>query len=152
MQLEVRIPYWAEDEEDQDYILFIAFLYKLNQIYGYKHTYRIESHDIRTILGVYMDNPEKHIKLKPWAKHITISNLGTDALGYSLNNLRLPKALKTDGKSSTISKYLTDQRCIMVWIYLLGAFNNNLIQEEGYTEHIGLQRDYRYILNGMIKN
>lgn len=147
MQFEVKIPYWAENETDQDWILFLAFMYKISKTYGMKSLYKIYNSDLRVILGQMHDYPHKTISEQNWAGNVEIAKFDKDAWGYRLLRVRN----RNTDEDSVVVKTLDDTRCVMVWIYLMGCFNNNLVEEDSRKQKIGLQRDWRNILAGLCK-
>ena len=144
MDLQVKIPWWAKDEQDQNIILFLATLYKLSTVYGFKHFYRLYNTDVRTILGIENTDPNTVFKQKYWYKYLNIANTGYNSAAYRLEKIRH----NPNAKETFVRVNLTDERCRLVYIYLMGCFNNNLVEPDGYKPSKGLDTKIKNVLAG----
>ena len=128
-KVEVIIPTWAKDIEDQNFICFIAFLYRINIHYGYD-TYGMVKSDINTILATKIEVEKYIFSNWPIAKNwLTIQNTA-----YSMVNITLKEQFREikAGINATSRYELTDQRALLIWVYLLGAFNRNLLTDKPF--------------------
>jgi hypothetical protein len=133
---EVAIPWWAADEQDQDYILFLAFIYKLGIAYGFRQIFTVYDSDVRMILGKTAMVPRLEIPKKSWSKYVQVGQAYDDRSAYKL---KLVDPERQDSKRSYTAE-LTDPRCQLIWVYLLGAFNNNLVERQDHKSRMGLDR------------
>jgi len=133
---QVDVPWWAADEQDQEYILFLAFLYKLGVAYGFRKIFTIYDSDVRLMLGVTGLHPDLMLEEKEYSRYLQIGNAYDDRCVYKM---KLVDPERQDSRRSHTTE-LTDPRCQLIWLYLLGAFNNNLVEREGHTKRMGLDR------------
>lgn len=148
MKFEVDIPWWAEEEQDQDLILFLAYLYKLGKVYGQKNTFRLYNTDVRTILGIMHDRVDTYLAKQPWSKYLLTSDMQDNAIGYK--NVKPVNRLRTEN-IACVRKELTDTRCVLVWVYILGCFNNNLVEDADHVPTKGLTQDWKDIFKSYAK-
>lgn len=148
MKFVVDIPWWAENEQDQDLILFLAYIYKLGKVYGHKNTFRLYNTDVRTILGVTHDRIDTYLEKYEWSKYLLTSEMQDNALGYQNTK---PKNRYRKENVNCVSKELTDTRCVLVWVYILGCFNNNLIETAEHIPTKGLTKDWQQIFKSYAK-
>lgn len=144
MDLQVKVPWWAEKEDDQNAILFLAFLYKLSTVYGFKHFYRLYNTDVRTILGITGIEPVNYLNQKYWYKYLNVANTGYNNAAYRLEKIRH----NPNSKDTFVRVDLKDERCKMVYIYLMGCFNNNLVEPNNHYQAKGLDKLIRNALAG----
>lgn len=144
MELNVKIPWWAQKEEDQNVILFLAFLYKLSGVYSFRNHYKLYNTDVRTILGITGVEPSNYLKQKAWYKYLSVANTGYDSDAYRLEKIRF----NPNSKDTFVRVNLTDERCRMVYIYLMGCFNNNLVEPDNHYTAKGLDKLIRNVLAG----
>ena len=144
MELQVKIPWWAEKEQDQNVILFLAFLYKLGNVYGYRNHFKLYNTDVRTILGITGVEPSNYLSERPWYKYLSVANTGYDSDAYRLEKIRT----NPNSKDTFVKVNLTDERCRLVYIYLMGCFNNNLVEPDGYIPTKGLDKKIKSVLAG----
>lgn len=141
MKIEITVPKYFENVEKENDLLFLAFLYKLGILYGNKNIFNIYNKDAKSILGIDGYYPHIYIQEQPWSKWVDLADVSDEGYGYRIKTIRgLGKA------ANTVTKVLTDERCIMVWIYLLGCFNNNLVEDADHKTRKGLYGKYKRIL------
>jgi hypothetical protein len=125
--MKIKVPPFAEDITDEGMLTFLAFCYRVCEVYGYNTEYYIDIDDVSNLcdkahpaLPGWLQNDEiiaKNIKIgKPLDRTISFSLSKPPSKGF-INN-------------SSIEKHLTDPRQQMVWVYILGCFNHNLIAKE----------------------
>jgi hypothetical protein len=142
-EIELTLPKYFERVEEDNEILFLAFLYKLGVTYGNKNVFRLYNSDVRTILGLTGYYPHIWIQEKSWTKWVDTVDMADDAYGY---RIRLVRGMGKD--ANTTIKKITDPRCILIWFYLLGCFNNNLVEDNKHKTKRGLRKEYKTILTG----
>ena len=145
MKFEITIPSQFKDVKQQNDLVFIALLYKLSLTYGKKPLYTLYNTDVRTILGINGYYPHLYIQEQEWSKWLEMADVADDRYAYRL------KRFSRIGKGDEVAKVmLTDERCVMVWLYLMGCFNNNLVEGRDHKKTKGLSKEYRTILtNGL---
>lgn len=132
----VEVPYWAEDEQDQNFILLLAFLYKLGIAYGHSKLYLVYDSDIRMILGKDSIAPNLYLKDKDWSKYLQVGQALNDKSSFKL---KLTNQNQHSARRA-VNKELTDARCQLLWIYIAGCFNNNLVEQDKHKKRMGLDR------------
>ena len=138
----VEIPWWAANEEREEWILFLAFLYKLGQAYGFKNTYNLYDTDIRMLLQIAAwKMPEDVIDQSPYKEWIFARTLKTKTTGI---RLMIPR---WEGKTMSCKKHLTEDKYILMWVYVMGAFNNNLVEDQYHKDRMGLSREWKNIFS-----
>ena len=130
MNVEVIVPYWAKDIDNDDVLVFIAFMHRMNLAYG-EGEYSMCVSDVNTIVGkkittnnwVYKAYPET----KEWLKIRKGVNkmMRVELIKYT--------AAPSKGQALTATKEITIPRSVMVWVYLLGAFKRNLVTDDPFT-------------------
>jgi len=134
--LTVEIPAWAKNEEDQEYILLLAFLYKLGLAYGFRNIFTVYDADVRIILGKTNFAPKLDLPNREWSRYIQVGQAYDDRSAYKL---KMTDPDRLDSKRS-IEKELTDPRCQAIWLYLSGCFNNNLVEKADHKKRMGIDR------------
>jgi len=148
MRFEIEVPYWAEEEERPEWLIFLALLYKLGQAYSFKSTFIIYDVDIRMILSEMRSEATGRdvcpiLRQQPWSKYIRVGDLLDDKCSIKLE--RLSRGI-AGGQSRT--KVIEDQRLALIWFYLQGCFNNNLVEGKEQRSRMGLSKDYKKLLKG----
>jgi len=134
--LTVQIPSWAKNEEDPEYILLLAFLYKLGLAYKFNNIFCIYDADVRIILGKKNLIPRLDLPQKEWSRYLQVGQAYDDRSAYKL---KMVDPERLDSKRA-IEKEITDPRCQMIWIYLSGCFNNNLVEKPEHKKRMGIDR------------
>ena len=147
MQIDITLPKHFEKVEEQRSLLFLALLYKLGLTYGNKNIFKLYNSDVRTILGLEGYCPHIWIQEQPWAKLVDMADVAEDSYGYRI------RLVRGQGRNSnTCTKTLTDERCVMAWFYILGCFNNNLVEDIKQKPRKGIKAEYKRILiDGLCK-
>lgn len=148
MQLQVPIPHWAEDETDERWIVLLGLMNRLSQAYGSKHTFEIYNEDLRIIMGELWVMPGTIFEERNWGDNFTCVQLKENKCGL---RIKMTKNRKL-ANSMTVNATITDERLCMIWLYLLGTFNNNLVERpdpDGRKRgRMGVTRDYKKIFWG----
>jgi len=143
----VEVPYWSIDEDDQAYILFLAFLYKLGVAYGHSKLFFVYDADVRIMLGKKNFAPKLDLANKSWSRYLQVGQVLDEKSSFKMKNTNLNQ----HSAKRSITKELTDPRCQMIWIYLTGCFNNNLVEKADHKKRMGLDRVMKgKMLNGIL--
>ena len=125
--MEVRIPEYAKDYHEEGIVTFIAFAMRVSERYGFDTWYTISKEDLAVICN------KRQAGIIEWLRDIGV---GPIELGDILEHtcmFRMPRP-KTGGHTKSHAKYeLKDQRQQLVWMYLVGVFNHNLLTDKPYT-------------------
>lgn len=140
----VDIPWWAEAEEREEWILLLAFFYKLMLAYGFRNLYQIRNDDIRQMLNLSVVDPAFVLNESPYTEWMVVVGLKSNTTGVRLN---IPQNKR---KSRTVTKYLEREEYIMMWVYIMGCFSNNLIEPEDHKQRMGISREWKKIFNGKL--
>ena len=148
MRFEIEVPYWAEEEERPEWLIFLALLYKLGHAYSFKSTFIIYDVDIRTILSEMRSEATgldvwPILRKQPWSHNLIVGNMFDDKCSIQMKRLRRGVP---GGQSRT--KVIEDQRLALIWFYLQGCFNNNLVEGKEQRSRMGLSKDYKKLLKG----
>ena len=145
--MKIELPIWAQGEERPQWQLLLALMHRLGRAYGYKSTFLIYNDDLRIILGIGQEeyyNISDAIIDQPWAKYCMVSKLLDDRTAIQ------SKCIRINGEES-YEVDITDQRSLMIWMYLLGCFNNNLVELADHKSRKGLNREIKMELkNGCL--
>jgi len=141
----VKVPIWAKDIEDQGVLCLIAFIYRVSVQHGY-HDWGMYKSDVSTILGKKLLMKDWITKEWPECKQwLTIT---PTTIGKTYLKLKEIKTSFGAKENSTEMITLTDPRAVLIWVYLLGAFNRNLITDEVFPKHEhGMFREDRLLFN-----
>jgi hypothetical protein len=134
--IKVECPYWSVNEEEQEYILVLAFLYKLGIAYGFRNIFTVYDADVRIMLGKIAISPKLDLAKKHWSKFVQVGQIFDDRSTYKL---KFVDPERFDSKRAII-KEITGPRCQMIWIYLQGCFNNNLVEKPEHNKRMGVDR------------
>jgi hypothetical protein len=136
MEIEIKIPKWADKYKDEGLLTFLAFVWRITDTYGEEDWYTINVDDLTRICNKRADG------LVEWLRSHTLIHdnleLGQPLDGVVIFKWRVQQPrVGTHGRNyyrmgSTTAK-LTDTRQQMVWMYLLGCFNTNLITEDKHN-------------------
>ena len=131
--MEIRIPEWAHTIKDEGALTFLAFVHRITDIYGEDDYYSINIEDL-----IKMCNKRGN-GLVGWLRRFrgVDENIefGEPFEGIVIFKYKRPQARaatmgRTAAKQAYIVYELQDTRQQMVWIYLLGCFNNNIITKD----------------------
>lgn len=125
--MEVRIPEYAKDYHEEGIVTFIAFAMRVSERYGFDTWYTISKEDLSVICN------KRQSGLIEWLRDIGV---GPIQLGDILEHTCMFKmpSLKGGGRIKSHATYeLKDQRQQLVWMYLIGVFNHNLLTDKPYV-------------------
>ena len=130
--MEIKIPTWAHCIQDEGVLTFLAFIWRITDIYGEDDYYSINTEDI-----IRMCNRRGN-GIVDWLRSFPDINDNIE-LGEPFDGIvifkykkRQPRQSHT-GRGATLQAWTTcelqQDRQQFVWMYLLGCFNNNLITD-----------------------
>jgi hypothetical protein len=137
--MKIELPIWAQEEERPEWQLLLALLHRLGRAYGFKSTFLIYNEDLRIILGISQEeyyHITDAIEEQPWSRYLKVSKLldGRTAIQS--------RYIRRDGAES-LEATLSEQRELLIWMYLLGCFNNNLVELADHKGRKGLKHDIK---------
>ena len=109
--INIKVPFWAEDIKDEGLIVFIALLTKISNRYGWDEWYNMHLQDVNKVKGSLKNS--KNL-FKPYFEWIDIAQPYNEELQFRMKRVF---------KHELVSVPLTNQRHIRVWCYLLGCMN-----------------------------
>jgi len=125
--MEIRIPEYAKDFHEEGIVTFIAFAMRVSERYGFDEWYTISKEDLAVICN------KRQAGLIEWLRDVGV---GPIELGDILEHtcmFRMP-ALKRGGQTKSHTTYqLKAPRQQLVWMYLIGVFNHNLLTDRPYV-------------------
>lgn len=116
----VKVPYWAKDIKDEGLLTFIALNDRINRRYGFDQWYNFYVNDVHKIIG---NNTKLQRRLEPYYEDIRVAHPFSKEVQVKVPHVR---------KHDLVSVPITSHRQQLVWVYLLGCLNNNLLDEEHY--------------------
>ncbi|MAO20385.1 MAG: hypothetical protein CMJ25_06485 [Phycisphaerae bacterium] len=129
--MKIDVPAWTKDIKDEGVLLFIAFADRLADMNGYDVRYTMEISDVTRIC-----NKRSH-GMEDWFRSYDViyDNMIIGRPFASVLSFEFKKSHLTGTKGSTYKmkrppriKYnIKKSRAKLVWMYLLGCLNNNLI-------------------------
>jgi hypothetical protein len=130
----IKIPMWAKPIKDEGVATFLAFASRMCELHGYDTPYFMHKDDVIRILNKRSDG------LEAWLRRFeciaTNMKLGQVYEHVVVWSMKQPVRTEKWQRALQLSDYeLTDPRQKMVWMYLLGCLNQNLISEDDY-EHL----------------
>ena len=132
--MEIKIPKWADNIEDQGVLTFIAFTLKICEKYGYESWYYVDIEDAGKLLNKCSNG------LLEWLRKYDgiETNLG---LGQPYEHTLAFKLSKPNKLNDAWVRYkaLTEHRQQLIWIYTLGCLNHNIINPNNYQP-----KNYKY--------
>ena len=126
--MELRIPHWAHQHPDEGIMCFIAFAMRVGERYGFNTWYTIHKEDLAIIVN------KRPAGLVDWIRN---QDVGPIELGDLLEHTCMFKMPDPSAKGRRIkthnTHHLVDDRQRLVWVYLIGCLNHNLMAEEPQT-------------------
>ena len=125
----IVVPAWAKDNEHEGVLTFLAFMYRANVRFE-GGVFTIQKSDFNTIVGDEVRNHSKWFKTNcpESVPYLTIRNTNLDWVEVEL---KMPSRWSKNN-NYTERIYIKDERQIRVWCFLLGAFKNNLVNEDPF--------------------
>jgi len=134
--MEIKIPTWAEDIEDEGVLTFLAFARHIADQYGWYDWYTLHSSDISRMCNKRRDGlPEWLRSYDVISEYMEIGEAIPGSVQFRFRDNQ-PKAGNV-GIASKVNGYmwskLITHRAQLIWSYLLGCTNSNLISESHPT-------------------
>ena len=130
----IKIPVWAKGITDEGVVTFVAFAMRMCELHGYDNSYFMHKDDACRIINKRAEG------LEPWLRKFACieanMNIGTVLDHVMLFSIPQPELLNPVGgkiRGLRVDYELTDPRQKMVWMYLLGCLNINLIAPDDYV-------------------
>jgi hypothetical protein len=124
--MKIQVPTFAEGITDQGVLTFLAFCFRVCEIYGYDSQYYIDTDDASNLCNKSQQGIENWLRSFPQiAENMRIGKPLNHTIAFTLpQRPRQGQRLKC-----SIETNLTDPRQQMIWSYILGCFNHNLITD-----------------------
>ena len=131
--MEIKVQPWAHCIKDEGVLTFLAFIFRITEMYGESDYYSINIEDLTRMCN------KRGNGLVDWLRSFPdiYDNI---EFGEPLEGIVIFRYKKRQARSGPIGRAankpaytlvtLDDIRQQMVWMYLLGCFNNNLITED----------------------
>jgi hypothetical protein len=131
--MEIRIPEWAHTIKDEGALTFLAFVHRITDIYGEDDYYSINDEDLIKMCNKRGNGLVEWLRrFKAIEKNIEFGEPFEGVIIFKYKKRQARSA--ATGRMATRQAYaiyeLQDVRQQMVWMYLLGCFNNNLITKD----------------------
>ena len=125
---------WSKPIKDDGAATFIAFASRMCELHGYDTAYFMHKDDLVRIVNKRSDGVE------PWLRRFECieTNMKIGQVYEHVVVFSIPEPVRTEkwSRGLKLMDYeLTDPRQKMVWMYLLGCLNQNLISDNDY-EHL----------------
>jgi len=125
--MKVRIPQWASDYKDEGIITFIAFAMRVSERYGFDEWYSVNKEDLSIICN------KRQSGLIEWLREVGVGDIEVGDILEHTCMFKMPM-IERCRRTKTHNTYeLKDPRQKMVWMYLLGAFNYNMLTNKPQT-------------------
>lgn len=123
--MKIQIPYWAKDVKDESILLLIAFGHRVTMKYGHDAWYTLHKEDCGVICNKRADG------IVPWLQK---QDTGLMEFAEPYNHImmfKMPYIPKSGGRGkSMIDIEFLHERNRLIWMYILGCVNHNIIQDE----------------------
>ena len=130
----IKLPMWARPIKDDGVASFLAFATRMCELYGYDTAYFMHKDDLIRIVNKRSDGVEDWLRrFECIETHMKLGKVYEHVVVWSM-----PEPVRTEKWSRGVKQMdyeLTDPRQKMVWMYLLGCLNQNLISQDDY-EHL----------------
>jgi hypothetical protein len=148
--MKITVPHWAEDIENEGVLTLLAFLYKMCEEHGYEQIYLVDATDVAKMCDKHHNGIENWLLTFPEVK--AKLQIGTP-YSHTISFILPPRPLRGHRVPTQAVKTLKTERQKLIWMYLLGCLNHNLIYDGrksrrlpgGWTSHVkemNLTRDY----------
>jgi len=128
----VNVPQFAEQLEDEGLLTLVAFCTRIAERYGYQETYTMHIDDVIRICNKRKDGVAAWIQSNPLVNEwLDVGHLYDDVLVFHWR--RTPpkhKYGKASRNTQLIERELKDNRQQLIWAYILGCLNNNVLLDE----------------------
>ena len=131
--MQITIPDFGKDIEDEGLLIFLGFVYKITYKYGYEHWYTTSQEDIGCMSNKNVNN------LAGWLRSCPAINDNME-IGEAYSHIITWRLKKRARQNGTCKVEISTERAKMIWVYLLGCMNNDLLIDEMYTKQPGHNR------------
>ena len=121
--MKITIPDFGKDIKDEGLIIFLGFVFKVAYKYGYENRYTTAKEDIGCMSNKISNGLVDWLRSSP-----AISD--NIEIGDSYSHVITWKLKKRPYKNQTCQVEISTERAKLIWIYLLGCMNNNLLIDE----------------------
>lgn len=149
--MKIILPKWAEGIQDENVNVLIAFLCRICDQYGYNTEYYICKHDVARIVDSQASSTMvRNLRSYPQIQaNIKFGDVLDTKMSFEITKRERREEGQKDlvrkeriFKSQHVEIELTTERAKLIWIYLLGCLNNNLITEEALDYSRGWKNTY----------
>ena len=123
--MKIQIPYWAKDVKDESILLLIAFGHRVTMKYGHDAWYTLHKEDCGVMCNKRADG------IVPWLQK---QDTGLMEFAEPYNQImmfKMPYIPSSGGRGKTmIDIEFLHERKRLIWMYILGCINHNIIQDE----------------------
>ena len=130
----IKIPMWAKSIKDDGVACFLAFAQRMCELHGYDTPYFMHKDDVTRIINKRADGLEDWLRrFNCIDDNMKIGKVLDHVVVFSMPAPNRISTLGTPYRHTKQADYkLTDERQKLVWMYLLGCLNVNLIAPEDY--------------------
>ena len=135
--MQVQIPHILKDVKDEKIIILLGLFKQINRLYGHGIEYHFSAADLRTILGTSQHLQSTVNSLEPSVKNIIklgMFNVNDWSMMYHDRiTIKRKCGLGPSERACTKKAFyaeIKEERSIMIWSYLQGCLNRNIVTEE----------------------
>ena len=134
--MNVKVPHWITKLEDEELQLFAWFCDRTARLHGYEYYYTIHIEDVVKILNKrnngLLDWVLTHDKFTEW---IQLGHIYDTVMTFKVKKAVVEKEVRP-GRPRGEKQFnieLTRYRTQMMYMYLLGCLNTNMIEEDSHN-------------------
>jgi hypothetical protein len=133
--MKIHVPHWIAEIKDIDIALFAWFCHRISRHHGWGVTYTIHKDDVGRICNKRADGLRDFINKQPtFAKHVEVGELLDTVMIFSMQEPKGTSMRKGRPYGDDAAEMeLKTERQKMIYIYLLGCLNSNLLVEDSYN-------------------
>ena len=125
--MDIKIPSGFDHIKDEGILMFLGFIQRVSERYGYNEWYTLSKEDCAIICN------KNGVALIKWLHRHDLPGLeiGDPYSHTMMFRLRDPRFLPNAGKGTKVTWFKpTDERGRLVWMYIIGCLNHNLLIDE----------------------
>lgn len=128
--MDIKIPSGFDHIKDEGILMLLAFAQRVSERYGFDDWYTLSKEDCATICN------KNGVGLVPWLHSFNLEGfeVGDPYSHTMMFKLRNPNLLPRRDKQITWFKP-TDERGKLIWMYIIGCVNHNLLVDEMPAQH-----------------
>lgn len=124
MELKLKVTPYAKDITDEGILTFLAFCYKICKEHGFEYTYQMSIEDAGIISN------KSIIGFEDWLRRYVGEFMDIGKPYDHILTFKLPRYVDgTKNRLRKIEKTITEPRQQMIWGYVLGCFNHQIVPE-----------------------